>query len=191
MKSFTQNKQSDNTTLLKQGKRLTVFEMTLFSMFGAMMFISKIIMEFLPNVHLLAMFTVLLTVVYRKKALIPIYIYVLLNGVYAGFAMWWIPYLYIWTLLWGAVMLLPRNMSKKAQMIVYPVVCCAHGALFGVLYAPAQALMYSLSFDAMIAWILAGLPYDAMHAVGDLVSGMLIYPLARVLITLNTKFNKT
>ncbi len=80
-------------------------------MLGTLMFVSKLIMELFPNVHLLGMLTVLYTVVFRKKALIPIYIYVLLNGVYAGFSMWWIPYLYLWAILWGMTMLLPKNMT--------------------------------------------------------------------------------
>ena len=87
--------------------------MAVYAMFGVLMLTSKIVMEAVPNVHLLGMFTMLLTVVYRRRALYPIYVYVLLNGVYAGFASWWLPYLYIWTVLWGVTMLLPRNMPKK------------------------------------------------------------------------------
>ena len=71
--------------------------MAVYAMFGVLMLTSKILMEAVPNVHLLGMFTMLLTVVYRRRALYPIYVYVLLNGVYAGFASWWLPYLYIWT----------------------------------------------------------------------------------------------
>lgn len=164
--------------------------MTLFAMFGAMMFISKIVMEFLPNMHMLGMFTMLLTVVYRKKALVPIYLYVLLNGIISGFSMWWVPYLYIWTVLWAVTMLLPRNMSKTAQMIVYPIVCALHGLLFGVLYAPAQAVMFSLSFEQTVAWVVAGLPFDAIHAVSNLVAGLLIYPLSLLLKKLNKKAEK-
>lgn len=169
---------------------LSIFEMTLFAMFGAMMFISKIIMEFLPNVHLLGMFTILLTVVYRKKALVPIYIYVLLSGIYAGFNMWWVPYTYIWTVLWAVAMLLPKNMSKTAQMIVYPLLCALHGLCFGLLYAPAQAVMFSFSFEQTVAWVVAGLPWDCVHAVGNLVAGLLIYPLSVLLKKLNTKVAK-
>ena len=90
-------------------------------MFGVLMFSSKLLMEALPNIHLLGMFTVLLTVVYRSRALYPIYTYVLLNGAYAGFSPWWLPYLYIWTVLWGVVMLLPKNMPRKAAAVVYPL----------------------------------------------------------------------
>ncbi len=161
--------------------------MTLFAMFSAMMFISKIIMEFLPNIHLVGMFTMLLTIVYRKKALIPIYVYVLLIGIFSGFNMWWVPYIYIWTVLWAVTMLLPKNMKKTAKMIVYPIVCALHGLCYGLLYAPAQAVMFSFSFEQMIAWVIAGLPFDCVHAVGNLLAGLLIYPLSVLLIKLNKK----
>ena len=137
--------------------RLTARETVVFAMLGAVMYASKVIMEFAPNIHLLGVFTVAYTVVYRKKALYPIYTYIILNGIFYGFATWWLPYLYIWAVLWGAVMLLPANMPKKAQPLVYMAVCAAHGFLFGTLYAPAQAVLYGLSFQGMIAWIVAGL----------------------------------
>ena len=64
-------------------------------MLGTIMFTSKIAMEALPNIHLVGMLTIVYTLVFRTKALIPIYIYVLMNGVYSGFSLWWMPYLYI------------------------------------------------------------------------------------------------
>lgn len=150
-------------------------------MLGALMYASKAIMEVLPNIHLLGTFITAITVVYRKKALYPIYIYVLLNGLFAGFATWWLPYLYIWTVLWAVVMLLPKNMPKKIAPIVYTVVCALHGLLFGVLYAPAQALIYGLNFHATIAWIAAGLPYDLIHGISNFFCGLLICPIIAVL----------
>ena len=160
---------------------LTTKEIVIFAMLGTIMFCSKIIMEVLPNIHLLGMLTMTYTIVFRKKALIPIYLYVLLNGIFCGFNMWWIPYLYIWTILWAVTMLLPGNMSKKTKRFIYPIVCCLHGLLFGTLYAPAQALMMGMNFKATIAWIVAGLPWDAIHGVGNLVVGTLIYPLSELL----------
>ena len=156
-------------------------EVAIFGMLGAVMFASKMLMEILPNIHLLGMFVVAITVVYRKKALYPIYIYVLLNGIFAGFAMWWIPYLYIWTILWAAVMILPKNMPKKVAPIVYAVICALHGFGFGVLYAPAQAIMFNLNFEGMLAWIAAGLPFDVIHGISNLCCGVLILPLIKLL----------
>ncbi len=145
------------------------------------MYASKILMEFAPNIHLLGTFIVAFTVVYRKKALYPIYIYVLLTGMFYGFATWWIPYLYLWTVLWGVVMLLPAKISPKIQPLVYMIVCAAHGFLYGTLYAPAQALLYGLSFKGMIAWIIAGFPFDCIHGVSNFFCGILIVPIIKTL----------
>lgn len=150
-------------------------------MLGTLMFCSKILMEALPNIHLLGMLTMLYTIVFRGKALIPISLYVLMNGLYGGFSMWWVPYLYIWTILWAITMLLPRRMPKAVACVVYPVVCCLHGLSFGTLYAPAQALMFGLNFEQMLAWIGAGIPFDVMHGAGNFVAGLLIVPLSEIL----------
>ncbi|MCI9483758.1 MAG: hypothetical protein HFH27_04785 [Clostridiaceae bacterium] len=157
--------------------KLTTRETAVFGMLGAVMFASKMLMELLPNIHLLGVLTVAYTVVYRRKALYPIYIYVLINGIFCGFAAWWFAYLYVWLILWGAVMLLPRDMPKKLQPAVYMAVCAAHGFLFGTLCAPAQALLFGLNFEGMAAWIVAGLPFDVIHGVSNFLCGVLIMPV--------------
>lgn len=168
--------------------KLNLKEIILFGLLGAMMFASKIIMEVLPNIHLLALFTVTLTLVFRQKALYPIYVFVFVTGLYAGFAPWWIPYLYIWSFLWGAVMLLPRQMSPRLAPIVYAVVAALHGFLYGTLYAPAQALVYGMGFEGMLAWIVAGLPFDFLHGISNLVCGVLIVPFAKLLERLKKQY---
>ena len=145
------------------------------------MYASKMIKEVAPNVHLLGVFTIAFTVVYRKKALYPIYTYVLLNGIFCGFATWWIPYLYLWSVLWGATMLLPKRIPEKLRPLVYMLLCAAHGFLFGTLYAPAQALLYGLSFQKMVAWIISGLPWDFVHGVSNFFCGILIVPIVKIL----------
>lgn len=165
---------------MKNGK-LTIREMAVFAMLGALMYASKMIMEVAPNVHLLGVFTIAFTVVYRKKALYPIYTYVILNGIFCGFATWWIPYLYLWAVLWGATMLLPKRIPEKLRPLVYMLLCAAHGFLFGTLYAPAQALLYGLSFQKMIAWIISGLPWDFVHGVSNFFCGILIVPIVKIL----------
>lgn len=164
--------------------KLKTREIVIFGMLGAVMYASKLIMEAVPNVHLLGVFTIAFTVVYRRKALYPIYTYVILNGILAGFAAWWIPYLYLWTVLWGVIMLLPQKMPEKIRPVVYMIVNACHGFLFGTLYAPAQALLFGLSFKGMIAWIIAGLPFDFVHGIGNFFCGMLIVPVISLLTKL-------
>ncbi len=160
---------------------LPIREIVVFAMLGTIMFCSKIIMEALPNIHLLGMLTMIYTLVYRKKALYPIYVYVFLDGLFAGFNPWWVPYLYIWTILWGVTMLLPRRMPRWLAAVVYPTVCCLHGLAFGILYAPAQALMFGLNFRQAVTWVLAGAPFDLLHALGNLAAGLFILPLTEAL----------
>ena len=157
--------------------KLSTRELAVFSMLGALMYASKVLMEAAPNIHLIGVFTIAFTVVYRKKALYPIYIFVLLTGFFSGFSAWWIPYLYLWTVLWGGVMLLPKHLPEKIKPVVYMAVCAAHGFLYGTLYAPAQALIYGLSLKGTAAWILAGLPWDMVHGISNFFCGILIVPV--------------
>lgn len=170
--------------------KLTVREIAIFGLLGSLMYAAKAIMEALPNIHLVGALIVAYTVVYRKKALYPIYIYVLLCGLFGGFNLWWLPYLYVWTVLWGAVMLLPKRMPKWAATVVYMVVCSLHGFLFGVIYAPAQALLLGLDFNGMIAWIISGLPFDITHGISNFVCGALILPIVNLLRSLERTPNK-
>lgn len=161
--------------------KLKIKEIAIFGMLGALMYISKIVMDPFPNMHLLGVFTVAFTATYRKKALFPIYIFVFITGVFSGFAIWWIPYLYIWTVLWGVVMLLPKNMPKKIAPIIYIIVCSLHGVLYGVIYAPSQALLFGLDFNGMIAWIISGFYFDLIHGLSNLCLGVLIMPIVAAL----------
>ena len=143
------------------------------------MYAQKLVLAALPNIHLTAVLITALTIIYRKKALYPIYVYVLLEGLFGGFSAWWIPYLYVWTILWAVVMILPRDLkNRKYGAVAYMAVCGLHGLLFGTLFAPAQALLFGMSFKAMLAWIAAGLSFDVIHGVSNFILGSLVIPLA-------------
>ena len=167
--------------------RIPLRQLIIFPLLAVIMFISKLVMEGLPNVHLLGMLTITYTLVYRWRALIPIYIYVLLNGLFAGFNAWWVPYLYIWTILWAFTMLLPKKMPPWLSCIVLPLLCGIHGFAYGALYAPAQAIMFRLDFQQMLAWIASGIPFDIIHGISNLAVGLLILPLSQLLRKLEAK----
>ena len=166
--------------VMKDKARLSTREMVLFSALTALLFLSDLVLEIAMNVELVSMLIATYTLVFRKKALVPLYIYVFLDGLFGGFGTWWIPYLYIWTILWGVTMLLPKKMPRVAKCIIYPIVCCLHGLLFGVLYAPVQAIMFHLNFEQTLVWIASGFPYDVLHAAGNLVFGMFIVPFSEL-----------
>ena len=158
-----------------------IFELVLFAMLGALMFASDIAMEALPNVHIVGVLCVAYTAVFRAKALIPIYVYVFITGIIYGFAFWWVAYLYVWLILWGMAMLIPKRAPKAVCAVLYPIICALHGLLFGALNAPLYAIAYGMGFDGMLAWIASGLGFDIIHTVGNLGFGLLILPLSELM----------
>lgn len=171
---------------MKNQKYKRLVDIIVFTMLGVIMFISKLLLEGIPNVHLLGTLITAYTIVYRKDALKPIYIFVLLFGLFYGFGAWWVPYLYVWTVLWAMVMLLPKNMKPKVAVPVYIAISGLHGLLYGTLYAPIYCLSLGLDFKGMLAWIVAGFSFDLVHCAGNVVLGILILPITKAL----KKFHK-
>ena len=170
---------------------LTIYEIAVFGMLGALMMVSDILMNIIPNVHLVGVMVVVSTVVYRRKALFPIYVYVLLIGLYEGIGTWWLPYLYLWTILWGMVMLLPKRMPGWLAPIAYALVCGLHGFAFGFLWIPAQMLLMSFSWDMALAWWASGFfTADIPHGIGNLVGSILIMPLVTLIRRLDKRVGR-
>lgn len=176
---------------MKREPRLDLRHLVIFSMLGALMFASKQVTENLPNIHLLGMFTMVYTLVYRRLGLIPVYVFIFLEGLWAGFALWWYPYLYLWAVLWGATMLLPRRMPVWLQIPVYMIVCALHGLCYGALYSPFQCYAFlGGDWNRTLLWIQLGFPWDVLHAGGNLAAGTLIVPLVQLLRKLESSVSR-
>ena len=164
--------------------------MAVFALLGALAFLGDTVFEGLPNIHPVAVLMAAYTVVYGWSALIPIYVYVFLIGFSWGFGAFWLPYLYVWLPLFLLIHIIPRTWPKLLRAILYAVVCTLHGLCFGVLWAPAQALMFGFTAKQTLAWIMSGLTFDIIHAVGNACASLLILPIAHVLSTLEKKSTK-
>ena len=146
------------------------------------MMVSDLVMNILPNVHLVGVMIVVQTVVYRRKALYPIYLYVFLIGLFEGFGLWWLPYLYVWTVLWALTMLLPRRMPRWLAPILYSLVCGLHGFAFGFLWIPSQMLLMDFTFEqAMVWWSFGFVTADIPHGIGNLIGSVLIVPMVALI----------
>ena len=164
-------------------RRLDTVHLIIFPLLGVILYESKRLLEFLPNVELVSALTMVYTLVYRRWALIPIGIFIFLVGLLiAGFGLWWYPYLYLWLILWGVTMLLPRRMPLWLQAPVYILVCGLFGLAYGTLYAPFQCYAFLKGdWERTWAWIVIGFPWDVTHALGNLAAGTLILPLTLLL----------
>jgi len=168
---------------------LPLKDLVVFAALGAIMFVSHLVLIGVPNIGFIGLFIAAFTLTYRVRALIPLYIYIMLYGLYFGF-LTWIPYLFVWLPLWGMFMLIGKfNLPVKVKVPVYMVLCALHGLSFGTLYAPFSAFLFGIPFtlQTILAWIIAGFPYDIAHAIGNLAAGILIVPLSELLKRLDTQ----
>ena len=151
-------------------------------MLGALMLVSKTLLEAVPNIHPVTMLIIVYTVVYRKKAIFPLLVYLVLDTAKWGL-MTMVPYFYIFPLCWLCTLAVPQGISLVKRQICYTLICTAFGLFFGTLYAPWAALIFLKSFDIskILAWIVAGIPYDLIHAAGNFAASLLVIPLVKLL----------
>ena len=153
-----------------------LWDVCLMAMLGVVMLASKEALAFLPNIELVSLFTILFTLVFRRRVLGALGVFLLLEGLLYGFGSWWVMYLYIWPLLAGITWLF-RWMKRAWQWaILSGLFGLAFGTLCSLTYLPVGGV------SMMLAWIISGLPFDFTHAGGNFVLTLLLYhPLRKVL----------
>lgn len=160
-------------------KFLTIKEIALFGMLGALTFGGKFIMAGLPNIEPVSLFVLVFAVVFGLKALFPIGIYVALEILIYGIQLWNINYLYVWAIL----ALVAYALRRTKEPLVWAVISGVFGLLFGLLCAPVY--LFSGGFHFAFSWWLSGIPFDLLHCAGNFVLALLLFdPLRKLLAKL-------
>ena len=107
--------------------KLTLRETVLFGVLGALTFAAKYAMSALPNIEPVSLLIMLYAVVFGWKALYPMYLYVMMEILLYGLGLWNINYLYIWTVLLVAAMLL----RKMEEPLGWALLSAGFGLAFG------------------------------------------------------------
>jgi len=150
-------------------------EAALFGMLGALTFGAKVIMMGLPNIEPVSLLVMIFAVTFGKKALFPIYVYVLLELSLFGIGLWSAAYIYIWALLALAAWLL-RHMRSP---LGWAILSATFGLLFGALCTPVCLLVGGPSFA--LSWWLSGIPFDLTHCAGNFAITLVLFnPLRRL-----------
>ena len=161
-------------------KRLSVRELVLFALLGAVMFAGKMAMAGLPNIEPVSLLVILYTLAFGRKALWSIYLYVALECVVWGLNTWSISYLYVWFLLYLA----SRLLRKMDSPMGWAVVSGSFGLFFGLLCTPVQLCIGGWAYA--VSWWISGIPFDLAHCGGNFAMALLLYrPCRRVLEALN------
>lgn len=163
------------------GKRtaLPLRELVLFGILGGMTFAAKLIMAGLPNIEPVSLMVMLFAVVFGKKAVFPIYVYIFMEFAVYGIQLWSICYLYIWLVLAVAAWLC-RSMTSAW---LWAALSGLYGLLFGALCAPVDWFIGGFHY-ALAKWV-NGIPFDLLHCAGNFVLALTLFsPLRRLLTQL-------
>ena len=148
----------------------------MFGMLGGLMLAGKVALMALPNVEPVSLLVMLFAVVFGRKCLYPIYIYVLLELLLNGFHLWVFNYLYIWALLAGAAWLL-REMRRP---LGWALLSGVFGLLFGALCAPVYLVVGGPMYA--VSWWVSGIPFDMIHALSNFVIALVLFVPLRTLL---------
>lgn len=153
-----------------------IIQIVTMGLLAAILLIGQVGMAFLPNIEPVSTLIILYTLIYKKHTFYIIYTFVLLEGILYGFGVWWVSYLYIWSIL----ALITLTLQKIDSALLWAVISGAFGLSFGAL----TAIPYLISGGpgAAFAYWTNGIPYDILHCCGNFVLTLILYkPLLPIL----------
>lgn len=133
-------------------------------------------MAVLPNIEPVSLMVMLFAVVFGKKCLYPVYLYVAMEILFFGLGLWNINYLYVWAVLAVAACVLRKMDSAFGWAMVSGVFGLLFGALCGIVDIFIGGIPY-----AVTKWI-SGIPFDIMHCAGNFAIALLLFKPMRQLM---------
>jgi energy-coupling factor transport system substrate-specific component len=146
-----------------------IFALCLMAIMGVVLAASKEALAFLPNFELVTLLLILFTLCFGRYVIGALGVFLLLEGLLYGFGLWWAMYLYVWPLLAGLAWLF-RWMDRAWQ---WALLAGGYGLCFGSLCALAYLPLGGASMA--LAWAIAGLPFDFIHAGANFLLALVLY----------------
>ena len=137
----------------------------------------KLVMQGLPNIEMTSFLIILFTLRYPRLTWYAIPVFTLIEGMLYGFGLWWVMYLYAWPLL----ALFVRAFSRVDSAFFWAMVSGVFGLIFGLLCAVPYFFVgllgggFMQGLTQMLAWWVAGIPFDLVHGVSNFVIMLALY----------------
>ena len=109
-------------------------EIVIYGILSAVLLAAQVSLGFLPNIEIVTLLILVYTLVFRKKVFFIIYIFVFLEGLIYGFGLWWINYLYVWSIQALITLLFRKNDSVWFWSILSGIYGITFGALCTIPY---------------------------------------------------------
>ena len=157
-------------------KKLSIREITLFAVLGAMTFALQVVMAPLPNIEPVSLLVMIFAAVFGWKCLYPVYVFVVMEILFYGISMWNVYYLYVWTVLaLGAIL-----MRKQRHPFAWALLSGVYGLFFGALCGIVDIFIGGFGYAAA-KWV-SGIPFDLLHCGGNFGIALIMFSPLRNLL---------
>ena len=156
--------------------KISVREIALFGILGALTFGLKFAMSWLPNIEPVSLLVMLFAVTFSWKSLYCVYTFVAMEILFHGIGLWNVNYLYIWTILALAAILL-RNMEP---VFGWALLSGVFGLSFGLLCGIVDVFIGGFGYAAA-KWV-SGIPFDLLHCAGNFAIALVLWKPLRQLL---------
>ena len=165
-------------------RRLSAQDVATVGLMIAAIEVCKLLMQGLPNIEMTSFLVILFTLHFGRLSIYAVPAFILIEGMIYGFGLWWVMYLYAWPLL----ALITHAFSRIDSAFFWACVSGAFGLLFGLLCAIPYFFIglagggVSQGMTQMLAWWVAGIPFDLIHGVSNFALMLALYhPIANLL----------
>ena len=175
---------SQSKIMEKSKWKLTAKDIALIGVMVAVIEVCKVVLMGIPNVELTSFWMIMFALYFGGNVFFVVPVFILIEGLLFGFGLWWVMFLYVWPLL-AVLAILFRKMDSAWGWSIL-------SGLFGLLYgffcsfpyviigAADGGLLAGLQYG--FAWWIAGIPYDIIHGVSNLVIMRVLYKPIRAVM---------
>ena len=170
--------------------KLYLKEIVFFGLYSALLIALKESMNVLPNIEPVTVLLIALTSVFGWKAILPTYVFSVIEILLHGFHIWNFMYLYVWAILViiclslkGVQLLIERSVKNYAALCI-TVMWTVVAALYGLLFGTLCSIPYFITMGpaGAFSWIVSGISFDIVHGFSNgIITAWAYYPLYKVL----------
>jgi energy-coupling factor transport system substrate-specific component len=169
---------------------MRIKDIVIIGMLSSLLIAVQVILAFLPNIELVSLLIILFTLLYKRKALFIIFVFVLLEGFIYGFGLWWLNYIYIWFVLYFITRIFKKEQSPFFWAVISGIFGLTFGAICSILYLFMGWFNGNLitGFHSAIAYWITGIPFDIAHGISNFFIALFLFkPIYYVLNIVVTK----
>lgn len=160
-----------------KGPAYSAREIAVLGLLSAVLYGAKLAMAPLPNIEPVSLLVIVYTAVLGRRALAPVYVYVMLEIVTWGFGYWSACYLYVWLVLAAAAWVLRKMESPWGWAALSGGFGLCFGALCSLTYWAAGGWAFALS------WWMSGIPFDLLHGAGNFALALVLFKPCKAVLS--------